>query len=72
MAETKDSEVPKRIDEVLLTAMKQNARAQCMDEARAYAECCRGRTISMVWKWYAVVHVVLALWRFASGARTVR
>ena len=33
----------------LLFQLKNRAMRQCSDTAGAYADCCRGRTVSMVW-----------------------
>ena len=33
----------------LLFKLKHRALNQCSDTAKAYAECCRGRSISMAW-----------------------
>jgi hypothetical protein len=30
--------------------MKNRALDNCVDDAKLYADCCRGRTISIVWK----------------------
>lgn len=42
-------EVPKRVEEALFYRLKQRAFDDCADHAKAYAECCRGRVVSLVW-----------------------
>jgi COX assembly mitochondrial protein 1 len=44
-----DGKVPKRIEEHLILVMKNQAIDGCVDSARVYAECCNGRTVSVVW-----------------------
>merc|ERR1712072_258851 len=55
MSEERDH-VPKRVEEVLIRAMKHDALAACKEKGRAYAQCCDGRTISMVWACRAPLH----------------
>ncbi len=40
---------PKRVEEALFFKLKERAFRECSTYSRAYAECCRGRVLSMVW-----------------------
>ncbi|WPT17888.1 hypothetical protein PSENEW3_00005890 [Picochlorum sp. SENEW3] len=44
-----EKSVPKRVEEALFYKLKQRAFVECSEYSRAYAECCKGRVISMVW-----------------------
>ncbi|KAK2079573.1 hypothetical protein QBZ16_001968 [Prototheca wickerhamii] len=45
-----EQEVPKRAEEGLFYRLKQKAFEECRAQGTAYADCCRGRTLSMAWK----------------------
>lgn len=40
---------PKRVEEALFFKLKERAFRECSAYSKAYAECCRGRVLSMVW-----------------------
>lgn len=42
-------EVPKRVEEALFYRLKQKAFEECANYSKAYADCCRGKVISMAW-----------------------
>lgn len=42
--------VPKRVEEALFYRLKNRAFEECDPLARAYAECCSGRVVSLVYK----------------------
>ncbi|KAG7673078.1 hypothetical protein Ndes2526B_g05355 [Nannochloris sp. 'desiccata'] len=46
---TKIDEVPKRVEEALFFRLKQRGFEECDDRAKHYADCCRGRILSMAW-----------------------
>ncbi|DBA90368.1 TPA: hypothetical protein ACH3X1_003649 [Trebouxia sp. C0004] len=41
--------VSTKVEEALIFRMKQEAMQKCKQEARAYAECCKTRSISIAW-----------------------
>eukprot|EP00887_Chlorella_sp_A99_P003617 scaffold7.g3617.t1 len=41
--------VPKKIEEALFYQLKQKGFEACQAYSAAYADCCRGRVISMAW-----------------------
>jgi len=49
MAAPPPQEVPKRVEEALLYRLKQRAFRECGAAAAAYADCCRGRVVSLAW-----------------------
>ena len=48
--EENDAAVPKRVEEALFYRLKNRAFEECDPLARAYAECCSGRVVSLVYK----------------------
>lgn len=40
---------PKRVEEALFFKLKERAFRECSSYSKAYAECCQGRVLSMVW-----------------------
>ena len=41
--------VPKKVEEALFYRLKQAAFQRCRAHSAAYADCCRGRTLSVAW-----------------------
>lgn len=40
---------PKRVEEALFFKLKERAFRECSTYSQAYAECCRGKVVSMIW-----------------------
>lgn len=43
------AECPKRVEEALFFKLKERAFRECSAYSKAYAECCKGKVISVVW-----------------------
>jgi COX assembly mitochondrial protein 1 len=41
--------VPKRVEEALFFRLKRRAFDKCDAAAKAYVDCCRGRSVSQAW-----------------------
>ncbi|KAK9812535.1 hypothetical protein WJX73_006984 [Symbiochloris irregularis] len=44
-----ERQIPKKVQEALRYRLDQKAMADCKEPAQAYADCCRGKTLSVVW-----------------------
>ncbi|KAK9808881.1 hypothetical protein WJX72_005664 [[Myrmecia] bisecta] len=44
-----EQQLSRKVEEALLYKLKQHAMKSCAHYAKAYAECCSGRVMSMVW-----------------------
>ncbi|CAN1126067.1 Uncharacterized protein DDB_G0275933 [Linum perenne] len=50
LQEARENHVKKKVEEALISKMKQKALKECEHLASQYAQCATGRTISVVWQ----------------------
>ncbi|CAN6478776.1 unnamed protein product [Victoria cruziana] len=46
----RENQVKKKVEEALRSKMKEKALKECNDYVAKYAECAKGRTISVAWR----------------------
>ncbi|CAL1390718.1 unnamed protein product [Linum trigynum] len=50
LQEARENHVKKKVEEALISKMKQRALKECDNLASKYAQCAAGRTLSVVWQ----------------------